>query len=193
MRRLLHTEGLRYSVDAQPEPSPRRRTGIFFRRYKVKVLIDGCSWHGCPLHATSPKSNAKWWRDKLDASNAHDRDTDRRLARRDGKFCAFGARGPCRRCSRNNSFDESAAVVSPILLFVTRNRGTTRTDWIAIDDWANSTGIGRSARVCARQSLTRSTWFAGMSKVEAELNSRGCFHLLVNRISPQHARVRTRV
>jgi DNA mismatch endonuclease (patch repair protein) len=36
-------------------------------------------WHGCPIHGTSPKNNASWWRAKIDANIARDRDTDTRL------------------------------------------------------------------------------------------------------------------
>jgi DNA mismatch endonuclease Vsr len=32
-----------------------------FPRLKLAVFVDGCFWHGCPLHATSPKTNAAFW------------------------------------------------------------------------------------------------------------------------------------
>ncbi|PXW25080.1 UNVERIFIED_CONTAM: T/G mismatch-specific endonuclease [Williamsia faeni] len=79
MRQLLHAQGFRYRVDVQPERALRRRADIVFARDKLAVFIDGCFWHSCPLHATSPKANAEWWREKLDANIARDRDTDRRL------------------------------------------------------------------------------------------------------------------
>lgn len=47
----------------------------------MAVLIDGCFWHGCPVHGTWPKSNAVWWREKIEANVARDRDTDDRLHR----------------------------------------------------------------------------------------------------------------
>lgn len=43
-----------------------------FTRRRVVVFVDGCFWHGCPLHATAPKSNADWWREKLDANKERD-------------------------------------------------------------------------------------------------------------------------
>jgi DNA mismatch endonuclease (patch repair protein) len=43
------------------------------------VYVDGCFWHRCPIHATSPKSNSAWWAEKLDANVRRDRDTDDRL------------------------------------------------------------------------------------------------------------------
>ena len=46
---------------------------------RVAVFVDGCFWHGCPQHGTSPKNNAAWWRAKIDANIGRDRDTDQRL------------------------------------------------------------------------------------------------------------------
>jgi DNA mismatch endonuclease (patch repair protein) len=81
LRRLLHARGLRYRVDAPlPVPGIRRRADLLFTRVQVAVFVDGCYWHGCPLHGTQPKANAEWWATKLDANVARDRDTDARLA-----------------------------------------------------------------------------------------------------------------
>lgn len=80
IRRLLHAEGLRYRVDAPlPVPKLRRRADILFSRGRVVVFVDGCFWHRCPDHATSPKANAEWWRAKIDRNVARDADTDRWL------------------------------------------------------------------------------------------------------------------
>jgi DNA mismatch endonuclease (patch repair protein) len=45
----------------------------------LAIFVDGCFWHGCPVHGTLPKANAEWWRDKLAMNIERDRDTDRRL------------------------------------------------------------------------------------------------------------------
>ncbi len=50
-----------------------------FTRLKVIVFVDGCFWHGCPLHATAPANNAEWWREKLDANIERDRRNTRAL------------------------------------------------------------------------------------------------------------------
>jgi DNA mismatch endonuclease (patch repair protein) len=34
-----------------------------FPKRKLAVFVDGCFWHGCPLHATQPKQNAQFWRE----------------------------------------------------------------------------------------------------------------------------------
>lgn len=80
LRRELHRRGLRYRVDLAPIGG-RRRADIVFTRVRVAVFVDGCFWHRCPFHGTSPRSNQDWWNDKLDRNVARDRDTDLRLQR----------------------------------------------------------------------------------------------------------------
>jgi DNA mismatch endonuclease (patch repair protein) len=80
VRRELHARGLRYRVDFAPLPGLRRRADVVFTRARVAVFIDGCFWHGCPIHGTAPKRNADYWGPKLAANVARDQDTDRRLA-----------------------------------------------------------------------------------------------------------------
>ncbi|NEA55705.1 very short patch repair endonuclease [Streptomyces sp. SID13666] len=79
VRRLLHAAGHRYRVNAPVPGIPRRTIDIVFGKAKVAVFLDGCFWHGCPEHATRPKSNAEWWRQKLDRNMARDRDTTTHL------------------------------------------------------------------------------------------------------------------
>lgn len=80
VRRLLHAAGYRYRV-AFPVPGQRRRTiDIAFTGARVAIFIDGCFWHGCPAHGTSPRSNSEWWRMKLAANRARDRTTEELLA-----------------------------------------------------------------------------------------------------------------
>lgn len=82
VRRRLHAFGYRFRVDYKPEPDLRCRGDIVFTKRKLVVFVDGCFWHGCPIHATAPKNNAEWWREKLDANMARDRRTDLTLERR---------------------------------------------------------------------------------------------------------------
>ncbi|MFF6780233.1 DNA mismatch endonuclease Vsr [Streptomyces sp. NPDC012510] len=79
VRRLLHAAGLRYRVEFPVPGMARRRIDVAFTSVKVAVLIDGCFWHGCPQHATQPKSNAEWWRQKLDRNMARDAETTEHL------------------------------------------------------------------------------------------------------------------
>lgn len=65
VRRLLHARGFRYRVNARPIKELRRTADIVFTRAKVTVFIDGCYWHGCPLHYRAPASNVDYWTAKL--------------------------------------------------------------------------------------------------------------------------------
>ncbi|MEV4995323.1 very short patch repair endonuclease [Streptomyces niveus] len=79
VRKLLHASGLRYRVNARVPDMPRRTVDVMFTKAKVAVFVDGCFWHGCPLHATQPKANAEWWREKLDKNMARDKETSAHL------------------------------------------------------------------------------------------------------------------
>lgn len=80
LRSALHRLGYRFRVDISPLPGTRRRADIVFRRQHVAIYIDGCFWHGCPVHGTWPKTNAVWWRSKIEANQRRDRSTDEQLA-----------------------------------------------------------------------------------------------------------------
>jgi len=77
VRRELHRRGLRFRVNVRNLPG---RPDIVLRRARIAVQVDGCFWHGCPDHAVAPKSNADWWRSKLEANRERDTRNDRELA-----------------------------------------------------------------------------------------------------------------
>jgi DNA mismatch endonuclease (patch repair protein) len=79
LRRAVHRLGLRYRVAVRPVPTVRRTADLVFVRAKVAVFLDGCFWHGCPVHHTVAKRNAEFWAEKVARNKARDRDTDRRL------------------------------------------------------------------------------------------------------------------
>lgn len=79
LRRILHSRGLRYRVDAVLPGLPRRRADIVFPGQKLAVFVDGCFWHGCPEHKSAPKTNAAWWTAKLARNAERDRQTDAHL------------------------------------------------------------------------------------------------------------------
>jgi DNA mismatch endonuclease (patch repair protein) len=97
VRRLLHSAGVRFRVDAKLEPDLRVRGDIVWRGRKVVVFVDGCFWHGCPEHATQPKANADWWRDKLAANVARDRRTDAELVARGWRVLRYWEHEPATR------------------------------------------------------------------------------------------------
>lgn len=80
LRRKLHSPGLRYRLHLTLLAKPRRVADIVFPRARIVVFVDGCFWHGCPEHVTWPKSNADFWRAKIEANRLRDMDTSQRLA-----------------------------------------------------------------------------------------------------------------
>jgi len=62
VRRKLWARGRRFRLR-------RRLSGvrpdILFSSAKVAVFIDGCFWHGCPLHYAQPRTRKAFWAKKL--------------------------------------------------------------------------------------------------------------------------------
>ncbi len=80
LRQALDELGLEYETDARPLPDFNRRADILFREARIAVFVDGCFWHGCPIHGTQAKANAEFWRKKIEANRRRDQDTNERLA-----------------------------------------------------------------------------------------------------------------
>lgn len=68
---------------------------------RVAVFVDGCFWHGCKCKRL-PRTNTRFWRDKIETNRRRDRRVARSL-RRDGwvvirvKECAVGKGTPLSR------------------------------------------------------------------------------------------------
>ena len=80
VRRLLHAQGFRYRVDLAPLKGYRRRADVVFTRLKLAVFIDGCFWHGCPIHYRVPGTNAGYWEPKITRNVERDAETTLALA-----------------------------------------------------------------------------------------------------------------
>jgi DNA mismatch endonuclease (patch repair protein) len=78
LRSELHRLGYRFRVDFRLDGT-RRRADIVFPREQIAVYVDGCFWHGCPLHGTMPKQNREWWQAKLEANKKRDHETNDHL------------------------------------------------------------------------------------------------------------------
>lgn len=81
LRQELHRRGRRYRVVMRVPGRNRRTIDIAFTKAKLAVFVDGCFWHGCPVHGTTPTHNSGWWATKLGANYGRDRDTDEHLAK----------------------------------------------------------------------------------------------------------------
>ncbi|MFX0108638.1 MAG: very short patch repair endonuclease, partial [Candidatus Hodarchaeota archaeon] len=60
LRRALWAEGLRFRTHYCKE-----KIDIAFPSKKLAIFVDGCFWHGCPIHSHLPKSHEDYWHPKL--------------------------------------------------------------------------------------------------------------------------------
>jgi DNA mismatch endonuclease (patch repair protein) len=77
LRRELHGWGLRYRTHLRGLPG---RPDVALTRARIAVFVDGCFWHSCPEHGSSPRHNGDWWAAKLAANVERDRRKDEQLA-----------------------------------------------------------------------------------------------------------------
>jgi len=89
VRSALHRAGLRFRVHYRPLHGIKREVDIAFTGKRVAVFVDGCFWHGCPVHATRPATNVDWWATKLDGNIARDRNTDEVLTKAGWRVLRF--------------------------------------------------------------------------------------------------------
>lgn len=81
LRRALHGRGYRYRKDYRLDLAngARVRPDIAFTARRVAVFVDGCFWHVCPEHGTSPAANTWYWEPKLRRNVQRDRAADEAL------------------------------------------------------------------------------------------------------------------
>ena len=80
LRKALHARGMRFRKDFRIDlDGTRFRPDVVFTRAKVAVFVDGCFWHSCPMHGTTPKRNADYWIPKLARNVTRDRAQDAAL------------------------------------------------------------------------------------------------------------------
>jgi len=82
VRQAAHALGLRYRVNARPEPDLNRTADMVFSRARVAVFVDGCYWHGCAEHCRIPATNRDYWNAKIDRNVRRDAETTALLADR---------------------------------------------------------------------------------------------------------------
>jgi DNA mismatch endonuclease (patch repair protein) len=75
LRRALWAAGLRFRV----RPKLPGKPDVIFKRAHLAVFVDGCFWHGCPIHGTRPKSNTSYWHPKIERNIARDREIEAKL------------------------------------------------------------------------------------------------------------------
>lgn len=75
LRSALHGLGLRFRKDhlVRCANGLKVRPDVVFTRHCIAVFVDGCFWHGCPDHGSTPVRNRAYWVPKLEANAARDR------------------------------------------------------------------------------------------------------------------------
>lgn len=79
VRSFLFSDGLRYRVHFSLPGMPRRTCDVAFPKKKIAIFLDGCFWHGCPVHGTQAKTNSDFWSSKFERNISRDRETDTHL------------------------------------------------------------------------------------------------------------------
>lgn len=82
LRSALHHLGLRFRKNLliRTASGVKVRPDIVFTKARVAIFVDGCFWHCCPDHATTPRRNGQFWRAKLQANVNRDRRVDQALS-----------------------------------------------------------------------------------------------------------------
>jgi DNA mismatch endonuclease, patch repair protein len=68
--------------EAASSKHPRVHPDFVFQASRIAIFIDGCFWHRCPIHGTSPANNRRFWSVKLDGNRKRDRQVTRQLRRK---------------------------------------------------------------------------------------------------------------
>lgn len=64
----IRSLGLRYATQYGPA-----RADFAIPRARIAIFVDGCFWHGCPVHFRLPKSNREYWTSKIRYNTSRDR------------------------------------------------------------------------------------------------------------------------
>lgn len=75
VRKALWARGLRYRL----YPDLPGRPDLVFYKSRAVVFVDGCFWHGCPLHYSAPKNRWDFWKEKLRRNVLRDMEVDDQL------------------------------------------------------------------------------------------------------------------
>ncbi len=77
LRKALWKKGLRYRLKSKQKLPGT--PDILFPALRIAVFVDGCFWHGCPVHGTMPKTNTSFWVSKIKKNKRRDREVDAKL------------------------------------------------------------------------------------------------------------------
>lgn len=79
VRRFLFGRGFRYRLNHPRLPG---HPDLVMRKYRTAIFVNGCFWHGhegCKYYVV-PKTNADFWKKKIERNKARDKAEQQRLA-----------------------------------------------------------------------------------------------------------------
>jgi DNA mismatch endonuclease (patch repair protein) len=74
LRKALWAKGFRFRIHYCKE-----KIDVAFPSKKLAIFVDGCFWHGCPIHSHLPKSHENYWHPKLRRNIERDQAKNLRL------------------------------------------------------------------------------------------------------------------
>ncbi len=80
LRSELHRLGLRFRVNRRVAGLKSTTPDVVFPVERVAIFVDGCFWHACPVHQSWPKTNAEFWRTKIEGNSLRDKRNEEFLA-----------------------------------------------------------------------------------------------------------------
>ena len=89
LRKKLFKAGFRYRVNYKPIDTYKIKGDIVFPKKKICIFVDGCFWHGCPIHFKIPKSNSDWWSEKINDNVLRDKKQTKKLKSHGWKVLRF--------------------------------------------------------------------------------------------------------
>lgn len=107
LRAALISNGL-WGFSCNEERLPGKPDFAFWQQ-KVAVFVEGCFWHGCPLHYKTPKSNQEFWREKVRKNMERDRVNGQKLQLDDWRVLRVWE------CEVNKKLDAAVAEVGRLV------------------------------------------------------------------------------
>lgn len=74
LRNALSSKQLRFETSYGKE-----KIDIAFPSAKLAIFVDGCFWHGCPVHSHLPTTRTEYWEPKLRKNVERDKAQNERL------------------------------------------------------------------------------------------------------------------
>jgi DNA mismatch endonuclease (patch repair protein) len=74
LRSALHRKGFRFRLNSGKELPGT--PDLVLPRFRIAIFVDGCFWHGCEEHGSTPKTNTRFWTAKILRNQERDQQVD---------------------------------------------------------------------------------------------------------------------